>query len=489
VLGSSDLIDCETALARRRNKYSLWKKARDRLIDEVWPELNPSFRIQPGAKIFTIGSCFARNIEEYLHQLGFRIPTLDFKVPTEEYPARPNGILNKYTPAAIFQEIDWTRRIFQRGGEITESDSALFLYECTDGSCIDTNLGGFIPVSKDRFFERRRQVYETFKEVFSANHVVITLGLVEAWFDQEKGIYIQESPIRKDFAGSRGRFAFQALTYSHCNQFIQNTIDAIRHFNNETKFLITTSPVPLSRTFTDKDVIIANTYSKSVLRTVAGDIAASNPYVDYFPSYESVMLTKSWHVWLPDLMHVTDAFVGKIVARLTDKYCAGLKDANKLFVPSSIDSKDDPLPTALELARQAVEGSPQAADLRKHYAHLLAGNGDLNEAEQEYLQVIRLTPGDAEAHYRLSGVLARLGRLTEAIEAARLSTQLGPHHYSYHRHFGRLLIKGRNFGSAAIQYLLASVHRRSIMTTRPGLRRFLGFLLPWVERTRRNQPI
>ena len=37
----------------------------------LFPELNPRFNIEPGASIFTIGSCFARNIEEVLLPLNF----------------------------------------------------------------------------------------------------------------------------------------------------------------------------------------------------------------------------------------------------------------------------------------------------------------------------------------------------------------------------------------------------------------------------------
>ena len=89
--------------------------------------------------------------------------------------------------------------------------------------------------------------------------------------------------------------------------------------NKNVKILITTSPVPLSRTFTTDDVIIANS-SKSVLRAVAGEIAAANVAMDYFPSYESVSGTKNWQIRGEDLLHVSDAFVGKVVSRLTDIY-------------------------------------------------------------------------------------------------------------------------------------------------------------------------
>jgi tetratricopeptide (TPR) repeat protein len=481
----AEWIECEAALDPKRNRQSLWKRARERLLGEVWPTVTPSFQMLPGAAVFTIGSCFARNIEEHLSRLGFRIPTLALKVPREEWRSRPNGIINKYTPAAIFQEIDWAKKIFLNGGKIAESDSSPFLYERADGSCVDTNLAGFNPVTRERFFERREQIYDIFKKAFGSDYVVITLGLIEAWFDREKRIFIQETPqkLGKDFARNPSRFAFQTLGYAQCHDLIQTTIDSIRSINREARFLITTSPVPLSRTFTDKDVILANTYSKSLLRTVAGDIAAANENVDYFPSYESVMLTKSWNIWEPDLLHVTDAFVGKVVARLTDVYCSGLKEADKTFLHSYIDLKDQSLASALELARQAVEASPNSGQVRKHYGSLLAQKGDVKEAELQYEKAIAFSPSDAALHYQLSAVLAGQGRLDEAIRAAYRSTTLEPDNQWFHRHFARLWLKKWKLGRATVQFVLASSHHHLIKTKRRGVKRLIRFLLSRLEKT------
>lgn len=484
-----ELVDCATALDPKRKRYSTWRKATDRIINQVWPEITPSFQIHPGAKIFTIGSCFARNIEEHLYRLGFRIPTLDFRVPREEWAARANGILNKYTPAAIFQEIEWARNILLKGGKVTESDSAPFLYECAEGACIDTNLGGFVPVTRERFFERRSQVYNTFKEAFNADYVVMTLGLVEAWFDREMGLYIQDPPTGKNFAVNRERFGFRTLTYVECRELIQSAIDAIRGVNAEVKFLITTSPVPLSRTFTDKDVITANTYSKSLLRTVAGDIANSNQRVDYFPSYESVMLTKSWEIWAPDLVHVTDAFVGKIVARLTNTYCTGLEESKKTYLQSYIDLKENATLDDLELPRQAVEQSPHSGELRLHYGNALTRSRAFKEAQGQYEAGIALTPGNAMLHFRLSEVMALQGQVTEAIKAAQRSAELAPDNELLHRHLARLWVKKLRFGKAVAQFALAIGYRRLIKTRRPGMKRFFRFVLPRLQRSSRDQPV
>ena len=52
--------------------------------------------------------------------------------------------------------------------------------------------------------------------------------------------------------------------------------------------LLTVSPVPLTATASGAHVLAATTYSKAVLRAVAGDFAAAHDDVDYFPSYELV---------------------------------------------------------------------------------------------------------------------------------------------------------------------------------------------------------
>jgi len=124
---------------------------------------------------------------------------LDFKVPRHEWSPRPNGILNKYTPAAIFQEISWAKSLFLKGGAITEADSMVFFYDCGGGSCIDTNLEDMSPcIARDTSRDGGRSMTRS-KKPFSSDCVVITLGLIEAWFAVEKGIYIQHGPVGKAF--------------------------------------------------------------------------------------------------------------------------------------------------------------------------------------------------------------------------------------------------------------------------------------------------
>lgn len=54
------------------------------------------------------------------------------------------------------------------------------------------------------------------------------------------------------------------------------------------RFIFTVSPVPLTATRTDNNVLVATMESKSILRSVAGQLAAERDDVDYFPSYEII---------------------------------------------------------------------------------------------------------------------------------------------------------------------------------------------------------
>jgi hypothetical protein len=63
-----------------------------------------------------------------------------------------------------------------------------------------------------------------------------------------------------------------------------------------------------------------------VLRAACQEIVGARPLVDYFPSFEAVMLSTS-RVWQRDLRHVDDRLVGEIVARVAEKYFGGESEA------------------------------------------------------------------------------------------------------------------------------------------------------------------
>ena len=323
-----------------------WTEARDRLEPEVWPVCHPSFSLTPGEKIFTIGSCFARNMEHYLDLVGFDVPALTFDARSGEATGRPISILNKYTPPTIFQELSWAAGVSARGGGVAAEDVESLRLDLSDGSVADLQLASR-PVNERRFLERRQGLCDLFAQAFRSDSIFITLGHIEAWLDKETGLFTASPPL---YPGQEpGRFVFAELTFDQCLDYLRRTVDLLRKRNPSCKIVVTTSPVPLGRTFSGRDVILANEYSKCMLRVVSEMVARATPKMDYFPSFEAVRMTSGPHVWREDRRHVRSAFVGRIAQHFVASYVPGLdvEDAELLAAAAALESDPEPRKTLL----------------------------------------------------------------------------------------------------------------------------------------------
>ena len=94
--------------------------------------------------------------------------------------------------------------------------------------------------------------------------------------------------------------------------------------------IVTVSPVPMSETFSGKDIAIANSLSKATLRVAAEAFARNHPAVDYFPAFEMVTLSPRNLAYGADCLHVTDNAVGMVVSQFLTLY-AGEKIAPIAF--------------------------------------------------------------------------------------------------------------------------------------------------------------
>lgn len=353
---------------KNRKHFSSYLKAKRRLIPEVKPVFHPKFTCEDEECVFTIGSCFARNIEDELFTLGYKIPTMDFRVPSSEYPNRFNGILNKYTPASIYTELEWFQSTLENNDIV--GNSRKFIIRSKENKIIDSNLSGFLPVSDQRFIERRKEIFELYKKIIDAQTVTITLGLIEAWYDLENECYIQQMPLPKALSekidGDK-RFELRELDFKKSYHFIAESIKIIRELNKDVKILITTSPVPMSTTFIGKDILSQNCYSKSLLRTVAEEISRTYDQMDYFPSYEMVTLSKENYnqVWKEDLIHVQEAFVSKIVNKLIDSYFPSIPLHKKNYQTAMMYFKNNELEKAKVLIEENLVKFPKAPQYKK----------------------------------------------------------------------------------------------------------------------------
>lgn len=301
----------------RNNPQSEWPaRGPDSRLE---PFANPSFdsgvALQPGAKVVTMGSCFARNIEEYFEAEGFDVPLMGYSAPVEEYGqgGRIQGILNKYTIASIGIEIEWLARVKAEGGTVTWENVEHMMLDIGGDKILDLQLSSGVPVSRERAVERRQQIYDLHVQIFACDLVVLTPGLTETWFDTKTGLHIQRMPGARQVRVAPDRFTFEVMDFFQCFEILDKTIRTLRE-NGTRQIAMTVSPVPLQRTMTDKDILIANTYSKSTLRSAVGLICDRYDFVHYVPSYERVTLSKDPSVWGPDLRHVTKDFVGTIAS-------------------------------------------------------------------------------------------------------------------------------------------------------------------------------
>jgi hypothetical protein len=106
---------------------------------------------------------------------------------------------------------------------------------------------------------------------------------------------------------------------------LQSLVGLFLKKNPQARILLTVSPVPLIATHQKQHVLEATTYSKSALRTAAGEVANFNANVAYFPSYE--IITGSYsrgRYFAEDLRRVTDEGVHHVM-RIFLRHFAGME--------------------------------------------------------------------------------------------------------------------------------------------------------------------
>src|SRR5665213_58378 len=106
-------ISSSEAMGRLRGdgRRVIWPDHREptkRLEGLVDVSCQPTFEIRSDDRIFTMGSCFARNIERRLREIGFVTPMYDSEVEqTLQQLGHGLEFLNKYSTPAMRAEVEW----------------------------------------------------------------------------------------------------------------------------------------------------------------------------------------------------------------------------------------------------------------------------------------------------------------------------------------------------------------------------------------------
>jgi hypothetical protein len=329
-------FDAKQALKEgKSNVFSRWGQgehaAKLRLSNGIAiPNTSNSVKFSKETKIFTIGSCFARNVEESLSQEGLNVLSKDIDVPYDVSAGRNTGLMNKYNPGSIYHELEWAL------GDIPFKNE--YLLEI-DGKFIDMNLKPG-EQSQDLAVARqfRQNIESYFKQIKESDVVILTLGMTECWFDEKYNIVLNQPPHPKAIRSEPSRFKFCVLELEDILHYMRKSIDLLLVANISNIF-ITTSPVALARTFTSSDVITANCISKSLLRVASDILVNEYKVVHYFPSYETVLYNNSNLCWESDLAHASDYVVTRIINEFVVRHVIGAE--GKELIDCEIKEKSE----------------------------------------------------------------------------------------------------------------------------------------------------
>lgn len=308
----------EHARHNELRRYPSPERDGGRLYPLASPSGKPSFRIKDTDKVFTIGSCFARNVEAALIDVGMDVTSNETNLgAVGESLGFAANFFNKYSIHSIYNDLKWALEPDTYPGDDV-------IYEMPqDGLYADLQLGMSkleFPLADIRDF--RARYLDVMARVVDADVVIVTLGYVETWYDTKLGIYLNTSPPQPLIKAQPDRFQFRVLSYTDVLNALRDLHGLLRkHRTKPLKMLLTVSPVPLLSTFRDMDVLVANTYSKSVQRAAIDEFIADAEGVDYFPSYEFVMLSNPTIAWSRgDYRHVSPDLVARIMSNVITQY-------------------------------------------------------------------------------------------------------------------------------------------------------------------------
>ena len=293
------------------------------------PRITPKFKLRRDDRFYAIGSCFARGLESSLkmHRVVVESAAPEFaKLQSAKKGISPLGFTNKYNTYSILNELRWA---LDPGARFPE-DSIVQLTSTAWDDPHTTPVLGFADLAQT--LERRGLIQTVTKRIKECRAVIITLGLAEVWRDLQADVFVNCTPL--DIAHALRPDTTPALSNPqpnryefHLTGFAENlaNLEAVHallteHGHPDVHIVITVSPVPLMNTFSRMDIVVANTWAKSLLRTVAHEWASMHSNVDYFPSYEIVQNSDRAAVWEDDLRHVKGAGAQHVIGLFLQNY-------------------------------------------------------------------------------------------------------------------------------------------------------------------------
>jgi hypothetical protein len=250
----------------------------------------PKYIISNSDAVMVAGSCFAQHVGRELRQNGYSVLDVE-KAPEgldEEtaqgygygvYSARYGNI---YSPRQLLQLIRDCQNATIRREDFWHRDGRY--YDALRPSVEPEGLE-----SVDEAIALRIDHLRAVKRLIAQTDVLIfTLGLTEAWMHRRSGTIYPSCPGVMAGEFDPTEHVFVNFGYEDIMADLTEIRSLLRRDRPGLRILLTVSPVPLTATASGQNVLVATTYSKSVLRAACGSLVAKHGDIDYFPSYEMI---------------------------------------------------------------------------------------------------------------------------------------------------------------------------------------------------------
>lgn len=303
---------------------SNWRKSIEGVkIADVDPITSVKFQLTSSDRIATAGSCFAQHVARYLKK-----EACDYYVSEPGHPILTPEVRERFnygTFSARYGNIYTTRQLLQlierAYGEFRPSDD---MWD-TDEGFIDPFRPFIQPAgfsSREEYEFDREKHFAAVRSLFEKMDVfVFTLGLTELWESKTDGAVYPVCPGCGAGEFNPEKHRFRNMTFAETYADLQSALDRLFGINPKLRVILTVSPVPLVATAEHRHVLQSTTYSKSVLRAVAGELADKDSRIDYFPSYEIITGNFNRGVYYDaDLRNVTEHGVSHVMKNLFKHY-------------------------------------------------------------------------------------------------------------------------------------------------------------------------
>lgn len=290
----------------------------------------------PADRIFTLGSCFALELRNYLAGRGV----------DSEWLYVPESLNNTF---AIRDFIEWI---------VTgETSGDAYSYD-------EAKSGGaakWVPPDE-------HQAYRRYLETVSG--IVLTIGLAEVWFDRQTGGVFWRGVPKSIFDPAQHGTRMSTVEENQHN--LNKTIALLRRVHPRIPIILALSPVPLGATNQPESCVVADTLSKSVLRVAIDQALKASPNDDrlfYWPSFEVFRgLGQHWPESLfgedGGTRHVNRKVVRVLMDHFVDKFWRAAPGTEAMSRPATDDVDPTRPQSAARYIRPTAETRLAAATKR-----------------------------------------------------------------------------------------------------------------------------